>query len=150
MKTLDYREITSIVCEYFNIKKENLFVKGRHRELVMIRQFNYYMIRKFTNLSLSQIANKSTGADYNFKQDHATVIHSINTIEDLRSFDKLVNANCVSIELLINEFINSDDIEYIKVSLIRRIKYSYNLKDLIAVLTSEKKLLNTNKNESNS
>jgi hypothetical protein len=149
MKTSNHREITNIICEYFNIKKEDLFSKTRKREVVVIRQLNYYMIRKFTNLSLQEIGNQTTGAEYNFKQDHSTIIHSINTVSGLRRFDKEVELKCVSIESLINVFIKTGDIEFIKVILIKKIKNAGNINDLIKLSEGQKTLIENIKLQEN-
>lgn len=76
--------IISTVNDYFI--ENNLFKgpinKSRRRDLVVFRQMIYYFARKHTTLSLMEIG-KAT-----FNQDHATVIHGVNMINDLISVDK--------------------------------------------------------------
>ena len=76
--------IISTVNGYFI--ENNLFKgpinKSRRRDLVVFRQMIYYFARKHTTLSLKGIG-KTT-----FNQDHATVRHGVNVINDLISVDK--------------------------------------------------------------
>lgn len=76
--------IISTVNDYFI--ENNLFKgpinKSRRRDLVVFRQMIYYFARKHTTLSWKGIG-KTT-----FNQDHATVMHGVNVINDLISVDK--------------------------------------------------------------
>jgi hypothetical protein len=141
MKTSDHKAITEIVCEYFQIKKEDLFVKNKDTRLVIIRHINYYMIRKFTKLSLKSIGQETTGAEYSFKQSYSNVIHAVRNISCLKTYDKDIQLKCVSIESLINQLIDTADIEYLKVLLVKSIRKTCTVDQLIKALEDEKKAL---------
>ena len=68
------------VCEYFNTTMYDLKQKSRERRYVEPRQFIYYYLRKYTNITLHEIAMI-------FYQDHSSVSHSINLIGDLIQYN---------------------------------------------------------------
>jgi chromosomal replication initiator protein len=75
-------DIEKVVCDYFGVKCELLHSKSRKREIVKPRQIICYMIRKHypNENSLCAIG------DY-FDQDHTTILHSCNTVQDLIDYD---------------------------------------------------------------
>ena len=73
--------IQDFVSEYFDVSVELLKSKTRRREIVVARQVGMYLTKEFTNLSL-----KSIGYHYGGR-DHTTVIHAINTVNDLIDTD---------------------------------------------------------------
>jgi chromosomal replication initiator protein len=85
------REITpsliiDVVCEHFNVSKEDITSKKRNSEYVLPRQVIMYLIRTMTDTSLQTVA------DLLSKKDHTTIIHGVDKIaekiqtdEDLRS-----------------------------------------------------------------
>lgn len=87
---------TDSTPEWFAIQADKRFnkmtfdevvkIKCRMREIVLARQLNYYFIHKYTNLSL-----KSIGLIFTC-QDHSTVIHGRDTINDLCDSDKSVKS----------------------------------------------------------
>ncbi len=80
--------IQKIVCDYFKIESDLFLSNSRKRELVQARQISMYLSRNHTKHSLALIGSKTGG------RDHATVLHSCNTVRDLldtdRSFRKYV------------------------------------------------------------
>lgn len=68
--------IVSVVAEHFNINPEDITSKKRNSEYVLPRHISMYLSRQLTDASLLNIA-KSVG-----KNDHTTVLHAINKIED--------------------------------------------------------------------
>lgn len=77
---IDY--IQKSVCEYFKISLEDLKGKSRKKELVIPRQVGIYLAKNYTTLSLKTIGLYFGG------RDHSTVIHSIETCEDMMVTDK--------------------------------------------------------------
>lgn len=73
--------IQDFVSEFFDVSVELLKSKTRRREIVVARQVGMYLTKEFTNLSL-----KSIGYHYGGR-DHTTVIHAINTVNDLIDTD---------------------------------------------------------------
>lgn len=76
--------IVKTVCEYFNITRDILLSKSRKRQIVQARQIAMYECRNLLqNCSLSTIGAELGG------KDHATVLHSCTTVQDLMATDKL-------------------------------------------------------------
>lgn len=82
-------KISKVVCDYFKISQEQIASKSRKREVAQARQIAMYLSRTLTNTSLSYIGSQIGG------RDHATVLHSFNTVNDLidtdRTFKKYIN-----------------------------------------------------------
>ena len=69
------------ICLFLDVPKKDIFLKRKDRHLADIRAMICYLTKKqFPEAFLSDIA------DY-FGQTHATVIHSIKKIEDLKNLD---------------------------------------------------------------
>ncbi len=68
--------IAILVSRQLNVPYDRMMSKCRDRELVIARQLAAYFIKKYTALSL-----KSIGSIFN--RDHSTIIHAIQTIDDL-------------------------------------------------------------------
>ena len=75
-------KVQKVVCDYFNITKDDLLSKTRKRQIVQARQIAMYMSRSLINCSLSTIGAEIGG------KDHATVLHACNTVNDLMTTDK--------------------------------------------------------------
>jgi chromosomal replication initiator protein len=89
---LTVAEIQKVVCNYFSISTENLISKTRKREIVQARQIAMYFSRSMTKSSLSSIGAQIGG------KDHATVLHSYNTVCDLIDTDKHFKQHVQAIE----------------------------------------------------
>jgi hypothetical protein len=74
--------IIDVVCEYFNLDKLLFQSKSRKRELVQPRQIAHYFAKKYTKSSLAYIG-KRIGV-----KDHATVLHSLKTVNGYLGYDK--------------------------------------------------------------
>lgn len=68
------KEITQIVADFYNVPYDDLFIKNRARRFVKPRQVAMYMARMLTTATATDIGKF-------FKQDHATVLHSVNIIK---------------------------------------------------------------------
>jgi len=75
-------KVQRVVCEYFNISREELLSKTRKRQIVQARQIAMYMSRSLIYCSLSTIGAEIGG------KDHATVLHACTTVNDLMSTDR--------------------------------------------------------------
>ena len=75
-------KISKVVCDYFKISQEQMSSKSRKREVAQARQIAMYLSRTLTNTSLSYIGSQIGG------RDHATVLHSFNTVNDLIDTDR--------------------------------------------------------------
>ncbi len=78
--------------EYFGVSEEYVKMKNRKRERVLIRQMCMYAIKLNTRKSLEDI-----GYFFNGK-DHTTVIHAINTVNDLCDTDESVKREFESLK----------------------------------------------------
>ncbi len=78
-------DIQRIVCDYFNIPENFIRAKNRKQEIVLARQLAMYLSKEITNSSLKTIGLHFGG------RDHSTVIHAIQTIEDLTKSEKKYN-----------------------------------------------------------
>jgi chromosomal replication initiator protein len=64
------------VTTHFSIKISDIKSQRRIKSIILPRQVAIYLCRKLTNSSLVSIGEKFGG------KDHATIIHSINKIEN--------------------------------------------------------------------
>ena len=84
-------DIIATVCQHLNVAEKVITARTRQREAVRARNIVMYLIKKYTDSSLAQI-----GACVH--RDHATVAHSLNTMEDLLSYDAVFRQEVASIE----------------------------------------------------
>jgi chromosomal replication initiator protein len=84
--------IQKSVCEYFKIAMEDMKGKSRKKELVVPRQVGIYMAKNFTTLSLKAIGLHFGG------RDHSTVIHSIESVEDMMVTDKKFKLQIIELQ----------------------------------------------------
>lgn len=94
--SLSVDTIVDTVCEYFNITREMMLSTSRKRQIVQARQIAMYECRtQLQNCSLSTIGAALGG------KDHATVLHSCATVQDLVRTDKLFRQWVEDIESMI-------------------------------------------------
>ncbi|MBP9790726.1 MAG: hypothetical protein KBD57_09320 [Bacteroidia bacterium] len=82
-ETFDYDKAFIRVCKVFNTDPVEVITskKPRKRELVVTRQAAMTLAKLTSRMSLAQIGAK-------FNKDHATVLHSVKTIGNLRDTDR--------------------------------------------------------------
>lgn len=78
---INIESITKVICDYFKIDENKIRDKTRKKEIVMARQVAMYLSKEMTKSSLKTIGLHFGG------RDHATVIHSCSTIENLKQSD---------------------------------------------------------------
>jgi chromosomal replication initiation ATPase DnaA len=81
---IDSDYLLKLICSKFNLEFEMLVSKSRKRHLVIARQIFYYLMVFNSNKALRTIALKVE------RNDHSTVIHGKNVIEDLCFVDKKI------------------------------------------------------------
>jgi chromosomal replication initiator protein len=81
-KTVSVESIQQMVAEHFGVQVSDLKDKSRKKEVVMPRQIAMYLTKEHTDLALKSIGYHFGG------RDHSTVIHSIQTINDILETDK--------------------------------------------------------------
>ncbi|MFM2376171.1 MAG: hypothetical protein RLZZ165_1268 [Bacteroidota bacterium] len=74
--------IKRLVCEHFAVDHDLLRSKTRKREVVQARQIAMFFAKELTKASLKTIGLHFGG------RDHSTVIHAVQTVNDLLSIDK--------------------------------------------------------------
>ncbi len=80
-KTVTPEQIQNEVCTLLEIPLSLMTGKSRKQEIVFARQIAMYLIRELTSASLKSIGNFFGG------RDHTTVMHSVNTIDNLLKSD---------------------------------------------------------------
>ncbi|UBM61003.1 chromosomal replication initiator protein DnaA [Marinilongibacter aquaticus] len=81
-KEVNIDTIVSVVTEHYGVRIADLKSKSRLRSIVIPRQIAMYLTKELTNLSLKSIGYHFGG------RDHSTVIHAIQTVNDLMDTDK--------------------------------------------------------------
>lgn len=85
------------VCEYFNVKQEDIFTSSRKQNIVQVRQIAMYLAQKYTKLSSARIGTLIG------KRNHATVLHSCKMVEDRIHVDKTFKGKVDEIEQLLRK-----------------------------------------------
>ncbi len=80
-KVLTIESIVEYTAKVFNLSSDHLRAKTRKKDIVRARQVAMYLAKQMTNHSLITIGLHFGG------RDHSTVIHAINTIEELLKKD---------------------------------------------------------------
>ena len=88
-------KVQRVVCDYFNITRDQLLSKTSQRQIVQARQIAMYLSRNLMNCSLSTIGAEIGG------KDHATVLHACTTVGDLMTIDKTFKQYVNDIEKLL-------------------------------------------------
>ena len=84
--------IISEVCSYYNIEERDLLGKGKKQNIAIARQNAMYLVKRLTNLNVTEIADRV------FKRDRTTVSYALQKIEELRSSNSLLNMELDKIE----------------------------------------------------
>lgn len=67
--------IQDIVCEAFNIRKEDLVSPSRKKELITARKVALYLCREYTKETLQNIAQA-------FNRTHSTILHTLKEVQE--------------------------------------------------------------------
>ena len=90
LKLDGYKFITTIVCNEFNVDKDEVFNRSRKRKYVFARQLMMYLaVSTMHSQTLSQI-----GAAYG-GYDHATVLHAKKMMQEVVVWDKKLHERIV-------------------------------------------------------
>lgn len=84
-------DIVAAVCQHLNVAEKPLMARTRQRDAVRARNIVVYLLKKYTDSSLAQI-----GACVH--RDHATVAHSLSTMDDWMSYDAVLRQDVAAIE----------------------------------------------------
>lgn len=81
-KEISIEYIQKLVCEHMKINLDDIKGKTRKREIVQARHVSMYFAKELTKSSLKTIGSHFGG------RDHSTVIHAVQTVNDLIETDK--------------------------------------------------------------
>jgi chromosomal replication initiator protein len=81
-RPLGIESIQKTVCEFFNIRPQDIRAKKRTREIAFPRQVAMYLSKNLTDSSLSEIGKNFGG------KDHSTVIHACKQVEERMKKDE--------------------------------------------------------------
>jgi chromosomal replication initiator protein len=90
-KTITIRLIQQIVCDYFNLKIDDLKGKRRIQTVVVPRQIAMYLSRELTDSSLPKIGQEFGG------KDHTTVLHAHDKIKSKIAKDPIFDSQVAAI-----------------------------------------------------
>ena len=85
-------EIKRLVCEKFGVEIEQIEGSSRKKQIALARQVAMYLARKFGNFSFPKIASAFN------RDDHTTVMHAVNKIENLRKGNHEINQILLELE----------------------------------------------------
>ncbi len=81
-QTISLDEILDETSAYFGVALDDVFSKSRKANIVEVRQTAMFLAQKYTKMSASKIGLRIGG------RNHATVLHSINQVNDRMAVDK--------------------------------------------------------------
>ncbi len=84
-------DIITAVCQCLKMPETVITARTRQRDAVKARNIVMYLVKKFTDSSLSEIGK-------HVHRDHATVAHSLNMMEDQLSYDAVLRQEVAMIE----------------------------------------------------
>ncbi len=90
-KTYLPSDIIAAVCRCMKVSEQVITAKTRMKDAVKARNLVMYLIKKFTDSSLTEIGKY-------VHRDHATVAHSLSTIEAQMSYDAVLRQELATIE----------------------------------------------------
>ncbi len=91
-KGITYKHIIQTVCDFYDIKQEDLVVKGRKKEIVRPRQIVMFLLRSELQYSYPGIGEKMGG------RDHTTAIHAFEKINKEVGLDKKLSEEITCIK----------------------------------------------------
>jgi chromosomal replication initiator protein len=86
-RVLDIDKIQKSVSHYFSVSVDDLKDKTRKKEVATARQVAMYFAKEYTDYSLKQIGHYFGG------RDHSTVIHAIQSVQNLIDTDNTFRKN---------------------------------------------------------
>lgn len=75
-------EIIAKICEYFNVTKEQLIAKDKHKHIVFARNYVYYILHVDMGLSLSKTSKLMNRKERNIRARIAEMKHRMKYIKE--------------------------------------------------------------------
>lgn len=96
----NFLAVIDMVCNDYGVLYESIKSERKTKQINETRQIAIYLLRRHTELSL-----KSIGSFFG-NRHHSTIIHAIQTIDDLISVDKSLSIKVNRISNRINRYIH--------------------------------------------
>lgn len=112
-KQITISKILKTICTILKVEQSKLFSGSRKFELVQARQVAFYMTRRYTSHSFAMIA-KLYVKDNNTVFNHATIIHGIGHIKEIRETDPGFDRVCIMIEAILEDRVSLGQWKLIK------------------------------------
>ena len=109
MKDTPLHIIHQVICDYFDIDLEYIFINNRKRSVVTKRQWFHYFARKLNSMSYEKIGKYNKSAIYN----HCRVLHGHGVISNLVDVDNEFKAIKKDLLLLIKLEVDSREINWV-------------------------------------
>ena len=84
-------DIVAAVCQTMNISEKVITARTRQKAAVKARNMVMYLIKKYTDSSLAEVGKY-------VHRDHATVAHSLSTMESQMGYDAVLRQEVATIE----------------------------------------------------
>jgi len=94
-RAITIESIQKAVCEFFNIRPNELRSKKRTRNVALPRQVAMYLCRRYTEASFPVIGDRFGG------RDHSTVIHAAQVVERRLQEDGVFRATVERLERML-------------------------------------------------
>lgn len=88
--------IIQTVCDYFKVDRRDIVTASRKREFVTARHLCMYFLHVTTGQTLDKIGS------YFGDRHHSTILHAIDTVRNLKEFDKKYRADFERLNIIIN------------------------------------------------
>ena len=87
---LTVHTIAAEVASYYRVNADDIYTIGRKGELIKCKHIAIYLVKQYTNLTLSGIGNYFPGRSGRF--DHASVLHAVNSVKNQYETNRLYRA----------------------------------------------------------
>lgn len=84
--------VVKLIANEFNVSITDLKSKKRHKDIALVRQVMFYLMKKLSFFSLQAIGDFIGG------RDHSTVIHAIEKVETLIKTDSVLEQKIKHLE----------------------------------------------------
>ena len=95
-KGLNYKHIIKVICDFYDIKPDDLVMKNRKQEVAKPRQIAMYLMRTELQYSYPGIGEKMG------RRDHTTAIHAFEKINQLLEVDKKLSEEVAHLKEQLN------------------------------------------------
>lgn len=91
---IEYDDIINCICQYYGVSLNDITSSSRKREYAQSRQMCIYFGRKYTKLTMTELAGK-------FNLNHATASYSCRLIRELAQNNRNISRDVIEIDMLL-------------------------------------------------